>query len=162
MSDTCSVLLFGLWSSGKLLRSPKVTVADPLPKHLLFGWLCSPVQWYHVLAADQRVQSTIAPWCAMCWCVFDDSKKKKRIREQKCLKNLMTRKRWLGLCRSLTCCSPPPLNHNVQKHTSQNTNATTLDLWKGNKTAVWTTPSWLTLYLLKPWDDPLPFKTLGY
>ena len=31
-------LVCGILASGKLLKSPKEAVADPLPKHLLFGW----------------------------------------------------------------------------------------------------------------------------
>ena len=37
-------LVCGVLAPGKLLPSPKEPVADPLPKHLLFGWWRSPVQ----------------------------------------------------------------------------------------------------------------------
>ena len=36
-------LVCGVLTPGKLLASPKEALADPLPKHLLFGW-SSPVQ----------------------------------------------------------------------------------------------------------------------
>ena len=47
---------------GKLLPNPKAAVADPLPKHRLFGWWSSPVsvtKSLKVAVADSG-QSTIA------------------------------------------------------------------------------------------------------
>ena len=38
------MLGFAVPTPGQQLSCPEETVDDPLPKHLLFGWLSSPVQ----------------------------------------------------------------------------------------------------------------------
>ena len=46
-NDLSLVQLFGLWSSHSWTTVFKYK-GGPLPKYLLFGWQCSPVQRYQV------------------------------------------------------------------------------------------------------------------
>ena len=48
MKEPHSVLLFDLWSSWETVPSLKEAVANPLPKHVQFGWWSSPVNCYQV------------------------------------------------------------------------------------------------------------------
>ena len=62
------VPLFTLWllSLGKLLQSSKEEVADPLPRHLLFGWQSSTVQ--HLLGCSWSSTKAFAVWLAELYC----------------------------------------------------------------------------------------------
>ena len=103
MNDPQSVLLFSLWSSCSYETVTKA-IADPLSRHLLFGWSSlvqlfpSPRRWLYLTL--HGTVSTIAAWLA-CGdiCVMDNVV-------------YMKQKQHGMVCADRTLCSPPLLNYN--------------------------------------------------